>query len=108
MIVLTSWVKCLLVFYPGSNFINLDAISIHILEAILSILFRLARSWLNIGWFSIPLMIPVSIGGDLADDPSRIVIILRITFLVDFRVPALLHILMSGLVVSELAVESLV
>ena len=100
MIVLTSWVKCLLVFYPGSNFINL--------EAILSILFRLARSWLNIGWFSISLMIPVSIGDDLADDPSRIVIILRIIFLVDFRVPALPHILLSGLVVSELAVESLV
>ena len=53
MIVLTPWVKCLLVFYPGSNFISL--------EAILSILFRLARSWLNIGWFSISLMIPVSI-----------------------------------------------
>ena len=76
MIVLASWVKCPLVFYPGSNFINLVSACSKLVEH---------RTVFN-----------------LADDSSLD------PFLVDFRVPALLHILMSGLVVSELAVESLV
>ena len=103
MIVLTSWVKCPLVFYPGSNFINL--------EAILSILFRLARSWLNIGRFSISLMIPVSVMGAIeglqasrpkSDSPGMSPLDHSL------RRFSLLHILVSGLAVSELAVGSLV
>ena len=56
MIVLTSWVKCLLVFYPGGNFINLEAIFIHILEAILSILkqYAMRRQWTI--WFTMSRM----------------------------------------------------